>query len=68
MIRLIAFVIVMAVAYGIAGTHDFEEEQRQEQEYCDMVKLYKQTIGQAGWPEYRKGEIFCQTTHKEQQK
>lgn len=59
MIRLIAFVIIMVAAYGIVGTHDFEEEQRQEQEYCDMVKLHKQTRGQAGWPEYRKGEIDC---------
>ena len=59
MIRLIAFVLIMLVAYGIAGTHDFDEEQRQEQEYCEMVKLYKQTRGQAGWPEYRKGEVFC---------
>ena len=59
MIRLIAFVLIMLVAYGIVGSDDFEEAERQEQEYCEMVKLYKQTRGQAGWPEYRKGEVFC---------
>lgn len=59
MIRLIAYTIIMLAILGIAGTHDFEEEQRQEQEYCEMVKLYKQTRGREGWPEYRKGEVFC---------
>ena len=59
MLRLSAFIIIMLAAFGIAGTHDFEEEQRQEQEYCDMVKLHKKTRGREGWPEYRKGEVFC---------
>ena len=59
MIRLIAYIIILLAIMGIVGTYDFEEAERQEQEYCDMVKLHKQTRGQSGWPEYRKGEIFC---------
>lgn len=59
MIRLIVFVIIMFYAYWLVGTYDFEEEERQETEYCYMTKLYKNTYGREGWPEYRKGEIFC---------
>lgn len=59
MIRIAAFIAIMLGALAIAGMHDFEEEQRQEQEYCDMTKLFKKTRGREGWPEYRKGEIFC---------
>ncbi len=59
MIRLIVYTIIMLAIRGIVGSYDFEEAKRQEQEYCEMVKLYKQTRGQAGWPEYRKGEVFC---------
>lgn len=59
MIRLIAYGIIMVAIMAIVGTYDFEEAERQEQEYCEMVKLYKQTRGQHCWPEYRKGEVFC---------
>ena len=59
MLRLTAFIIIMLAAFGIAGTHDFEEEQRQEEHYCEMVKQYKQTRGEKGWPEFKKGEVFC---------
>ena len=51
---LLGLVIVM----GIVGQSDFEEAERQEAEYCEMVKLWKQTKGQAGWPAYN-GEKMC---------
>ncbi len=48
----------LLIAMGIVGQSDFEEEQRQAEQYCEMVKLWKQTKGQAGWPAYN-GEKMC---------
>ena len=45
---------------GIAGQSDYEEQQRQAEQYCEMVRLWKQTGGQAGWPAYD-GEDVCLT-------
>lgn len=49
----------LLIAMGIVGQSDFEEAERQQAEYCEMVKLWKQTKGQAGWPAYN-GEKMCQ--------
>lgn len=54
---ILAFIAFIALA-GIVGQSDVEEEQRQQDEYCAMVKLWKQTNGQAGWPAYN-GEGVC---------
>lgn len=54
---ILAFIAFIALA-GIVGQSDFEEEQRQQDEYCAMVKLWKQTNGQQGWPAYN-GEGVC---------
>lgn len=54
----IILVIFVLVLMGIAGHMDFQEEERQHAEYCEMVKLWKQTNGQAGWPAYN-GEGTC---------
>lgn len=48
----------LLIAMGIVGQSDFEEAERQQVEYCEMVKLWKQTKGQAGWPAYN-GEGMC---------
>lgn len=48
----------LLIAMGIVGQSDFEEAERQQAEYCEMVKLWKQTKGQAGWPAYN-GEKMC---------
>ena len=48
----------LLIAMGIVGQSDFEEAERQEAEYCEMVKLWKQTKGQAGWPAFN-GEKMC---------
>ena len=50
--------IGIVIAMGIVGQSDFEEEQRQADQYCEMVKLWKETRGQAGWPAYN-GEGNC---------
>lgn len=56
--QVILAVIGIVIAMGIVGQSDLEEEQRQHAEYCEMVKLWKQTKGQAGWPAYN-GEKMC---------
>lgn len=54
---ILAFIGII-IAMGIVGHMDFQEEERQHAEYCEMVKLWKQTNGQAGWPAYN-GEGAC---------
>ena len=65
--QAIAVALVLIVLFGIAGNSDFEHEQMEEQNYCDMVSLWKadKAAGvpehdRRGWPEFRKGEIKCQ--------
>jgi hypothetical protein len=54
---ILAFIGII-IAMGIVGQSDMEEEQRQADQYCEMVKLWKETRGQAGWPAYN-GEGVC---------
>ena len=56
--QVILIAIALIALAGIVGQSDFEEEQRQQDEYCAMVKLWKQTKGQQGWPAYN-GEGVC---------
>lgn len=56
---LIALAVIgIVIAMGIVGQSDLEEEQRQVDQYCEMVKLWKQTNGEQGWPAYN-GEGTC---------
>lgn len=57
--HVILAAIGLLIAMGIVGQSDLEEAERQQAEYCEMVKLWKQTKGQAGWPAYN-GEKMCQ--------
>jgi hypothetical protein len=43
------------VAWGILGKSDNLEAQKQRDTYCDMIALWDETNGDAGWPPY-KGE------------
>jgi len=54
-IRYVLIGLVFLGMYGLVGTMDVEEEQLQQDRYCEMVQLYKDTNGEAGWPAY-KGE------------
>lgn len=54
-------IIGIVISMGIVGQADFEEEQRQAEQYCEMVRLWKETNGQAGWPAYD-GEEVCRNT------
>lgn len=59
--KTILAVIGLVAAMGIAGQADYEEEQRQAEQYCEMVQLWKQTNGRQGWPAYD-GEEVCRTS------
>jgi hypothetical protein len=59
--QVIILAIVVLVLMGIAGNMDVQEEERQHAEYCEMIQLWKQTGGQAGWPAYD-GEDVCRDT------
>lgn len=56
--QVILIGLALLAAFGLLGSLDKEEEERQVQEYCEMVKLWKTTKGQAGWPAYN-GEGVC---------
>lgn len=53
-LALVAILLLMA----FVGSFDAEEEARQQEEYCSMVQLWKESKGQAGWPAYN-GEGVC---------
>lgn len=44
--------LVFLLALVVVGRQDFEEQKRQEVEYCHMVKLNRQSNGQIGWPDF----------------
>ena len=50
--QVIGLLVVLVIAMGLVGTDDYEEAKRQEQLYCDMVQLWKQTNGEHGWPAF----------------
>jgi len=56
--QAILALVAILVLMGFVGSFDAEEEARQQEEYCSMVKLWKESKGQAGWPAYN-GEGAC---------
>ncbi len=56
--QAILTLVAILVLMGVVGSFDAEEEARQQEEYCSMVKLWKESKGQAGWPAYN-GEGAC---------
>ena len=59
---LVAAGVITAMSF--AGQFDYEEEQRQIAQYCEMVNLWKQSGGQSGWPAYD-GEEVCRASRAE---
>lgn len=53
----LAFTAII-VAMGIVGHMDADEAERQQEQYCEMVKLYKETNGEKGWPAYN-DDVEC---------
>lgn len=56
--QIILIVIFLVAAIGIVGQSDSNEEQRNLEQYCHMVKLWKETRGHSGWPAYN-GDWMC---------
>ena len=46
------------IAMGIVGQSDYDEAQRQAEQYCEMVAMWKESGGEKGWPAYN-GERMC---------
>jgi len=44
--------LAMLVLYGLAGNMDVENEKAKQTRYCEMVELWNETDGDAGWPPY----------------
>jgi len=51
-ITCILVVILLMLAACVVGTMEFEDEERQQQLYCDMVKTFQESDGMYGWPDY----------------
>lgn len=45
--------VLLILALGTIGRMDFEDAIQSEKRYCNMVKLHKNTHGDAGWPDYK---------------
>lgn len=56
--HLVLLLIGVVIALAVVGKSDSDEAARQQDEYCEMVKLWKQSGGEKGWPAY-KGESMC---------
>lgn len=54
--QVILIAIFFIAMMGIVGQMDVQEEHRQGDEYCSMVKLWEETKGQAGWPAFKSKE------------
>jgi hypothetical protein len=48
----IGVVALFVLAACVVGTMGYEDEERQEQLYCDMFKIYQESGGEYGWPDY----------------
>ena len=46
-------VAVLALGVLVATSGDYQEQQQIDANYCQMVKLYKESAGSNGWPDYR---------------
>lgn len=53
---VIAFVALI-IAVGYVGHDDYQEAERQEKLYCEMVKQWKNNPN-TGWPPFR-SDIDC---------
>lgn len=45
-------VALFLLAACVAGTMEYGDEERQQVLYCDMVKIYQESDGMYGWPDY----------------
>ena len=48
----IGVVTLFLLAACVAGTMEYGDEERQQKLYCDMVKIFQESNGTYGWPDY----------------
>lgn len=46
------FGLLFFLAFGWVGEIDFEDAIQADAHYCKMVRLYKESDGTVGWPDY----------------
>lgn len=52
--------LIVLLLLSVVGSMDLEDAKRADQTYCDMVKEYRATKGEFGWPDYeQKFERDC---------
>ena len=44
--------LALLALYGLVVNGDVQDEQAQRDRYCDMIELWAETGGDAGWPPY----------------
>ena len=50
--ELLAYAICMALILGFVGSMNYEDEENQQEQYCEMVK-------HGDWPAYKEG-VICE--------
>lgn len=50
--RQLLAAILMALILGVVGSMTMDDEQKEQDQYCQMVK-------EGLWPEFRGGEVNC---------
>lgn len=51
-------VILLVLCAGIVGYFDKADQEIEQKNYCEMVKIWESSKGQYGWPAYN-GEEAC---------
>lgn len=46
-------IAALVAGYLTTGFMDTQDAARSEATYCEMTRLYQETKGQYGWPDYR---------------
>jgi hypothetical protein len=52
--------LLLLVGFSISYQADLDMAEYREQNYRDMVCLWRLTDGDAGWPNYRESEVKCE--------
>lgn len=63
--ELLALVVMLVVLVGLLWGLESEQPVAEVAQYCEMVRLYKDSNGENGWPDYRGEYDACpnQTEH-----
>lgn len=46
-------IIIIVLTAFLAGCDDYQVHADNHKEYCSMVKLFKESNGNLGWPDYK---------------